>query len=338
MSERRLDRSLEAVTTRDEAAVESQALSLDGFKAAGARMGLRVALPFVLLMGTYVALRTLDNPLLGKSIVLATSLLLIAAAWKRSYYLLWAMYLQGLNVFGFLWERVDTAGMPLRFEYALDADRLIGLGQVPTVWLQQHLYTAGSPGVHDWFLMSVYFTFFAGPHLALLVLWQSDRQLARSFVVALLATLFLGLTVIALVPTAPPWMAAQEGLTEPVHRVVREIADGVSQSAYERGEQVAGSNPVAAMPSLHMAVAVVLAITLIRGRRGLVRVAVPYMAAMGLALVYLGEHYVVDVIAGLATGLIGYRAADLLLGVYRADEVVAETEAEAEPQALPKAA
>ena len=317
------------------AATHRSGISLDGFKAAGHRLGLRVAVPFVLLMGTYTAVRMIDNPWLGKSIVLATSLLLIWAAWQRSYLLLWAMYLQGLNVFGFLWERADTAGMPVRFEYALDADRVLGLGQLPTSWLQDLLYVPGSPGVHDWLLMAVYFTFFAGPHLALLVLWQSDRLLARSYVMALLATLFLGLTVIALVPTAPPWMAAEEGLTAaPVHRVVEDIVEGVNGSAYERGEQIAGSNRVAAMPSLHTAVTVVLAITMIRGRRSLRPLGIAYVTAMGFALVYLGEHYVVDVLAGIAVGLVGWRATDYLLGCYRHEAepaTEAEDPAEAEP-------
>jgi membrane-associated phospholipid phosphatase len=71
------------------------------------------------------------------------------------------------------------------------------------------------------------------------------------------------------------------------------------------------SNPVAAMPSLHTAFATIIALFLARRfhRRwrwlfGL------YPAAMGLALVYLGEHYVVDVVAGVVYALV----VDALIG------------------------
>jgi membrane-associated phospholipid phosphatase len=63
---------------------------------------------------------------------------------------------------------------------------------------------------------------------------------------------------------------------------------------------VFGGNPLAAMPSLHFATSVsaahVLAETsLVAGSLGWT-----YTLLLGLALVYLGEHYVVDLAAGLA--------------------------------------
>jgi hypothetical protein len=61
-----------------------------------------------------------------------------------------------------------------------------------------------------------------------------------------------------------------------------------------------GGNPLAAMPSLHFATSVMAAHQLsgtgpVAGLVGWV-----YTATLGVALVYLGEHYVVDLAAGLA--------------------------------------
>jgi len=59
-----------------------------------------------------------------------------------------------------------------------------------------------------------------------------------------------------------------------------------------------GGNPWAAMPSLHFATAVMAALHL--AEAGPVEGAVgwSYAGFLGFALVYLGEHYVTDLIAG----------------------------------------
>jgi membrane-associated phospholipid phosphatase len=68
--------------------------------------------------------------------------------------------------------------------------------------------------------------------------------------------------------------------------------------------QSAGSNPVAAMPSLHVAFAVLVAIVIGRRLRSRWRVLLAlYPAAMGFTLVYCGEHYVLDLVAGTAYAL-----------------------------------
>jgi membrane-associated phospholipid phosphatase len=61
-----------------------------------------------------------------------------------------------------------------------------------------------------------------------------------------------------------------------------------------------GGNPLAAMPSLHFATSLMAALLLaevgpIQGALGFA-----YTGALGFSLVYLGEHYVVDLIAGAA--------------------------------------
>jgi hypothetical protein len=61
-----------------------------------------------------------------------------------------------------------------------------------------------------------------------------------------------------------------------------------------------GGNPWAAMPSLHFATSLMTALLLaetgpVEGALGF-----SYAGALGFALVYLGEHYVIDLLAGLA--------------------------------------
>ena len=61
---------------------------------------------------------------------------------------------------------------------------------------------------------------------------------------------------------------------------------------------VFGGNPLAAMPSLHFATSVMAALAARRGGPLAGRSGSAYAATLGFALVYLGEHYVVDLLGG----------------------------------------
>ena len=63
---------------------------------------------------------------------------------------------------------------------------------------------------------------------------------------------------------------------------------------------VFGGNPLAAMPSLHFATSMMAALLLAEVGPVAGALGFSYAAALGFALVYLGEHYVVDVLAGAA--------------------------------------
>jgi membrane-associated phospholipid phosphatase len=63
---------------------------------------------------------------------------------------------------------------------------------------------------------------------------------------------------------------------------------------------VLGGNPLAAMPSLHFATSVTAAHALAETGRTARALGWSYALLLGVALVYLGEHYVIDLVAGLA--------------------------------------
>jgi membrane-associated phospholipid phosphatase len=63
---------------------------------------------------------------------------------------------------------------------------------------------------------------------------------------------------------------------------------------------VLGGNPLAAMPSLHFATSVSAAHVLAGTGALAGAIGWTYTVLLGTALVYLGEHYVVDLAAGLA--------------------------------------
>ena len=219
----------------------------------------------------------------------------------RTDFRLWWVYLAGALLFTQLWFLADESGATVRFRYVMDLDRLLLGGEVPTAWLQERLYVDGRRGALEWALIVVYTSYFFAPHLVAVLLWRRAEHAFRTYVTAYVALLFVGLAVFAAAPTAPPWMAAQEGRLPAVSRIILETASGFSPTFYERSYEAALGNAVAAMPSVHMGVTMLIALVAWRsGRTGLKLAGVAYLLVMAFALVYLGEHYVVDLLAGAA--------------------------------------
>jgi membrane-associated phospholipid phosphatase len=222
---------------------------------------------------------------------------------------LWAGYVLAVLLFANLRSLADETGIPVRFEYVVDLERVLFAGHSPSVWLQEHLYVPGEVGAVEIASIAVYFSYFFVPHLVALWLWLRRRDLFGRYATALLGSAYLGLAISFAVPTAPPWLAGQSGHLPLVSRIVEDVVTGVNPSAYSRGYEMVGINPVAAMPSLHMAGTVIVLLAAWRAGFGLRLAGIAYAAAMAFALVYTGEHYVVDVAAGSAVAAFAWTVA-----------------------------
>ena len=199
-------------------------------------------------------------------------------------------------------------------DYPVKVDRIIGLGELPGVRLQKALADPDREfTLPEKVLVMAHWVWFFVPHAA--VAWTALRKPERFPRAAALmyATFDLGAVCYWLVPTAPPWYAAQEGR---IGSVGDKETTALRRMMLDYGEQFWGNrwgtlydglagNPLAAMPSLHFATSVMSARVL--SEVGPVEGAVgwAYAATLGFALVYLGEHYVIDLIAGygLAEGV-----------------------------------
>ncbi len=183
----------------------------------------------------------------------------------------------------------------LMFGWAMD-------GQVPTVWLQQHLYRAE---VQWWDVLVswVYFSHFVAALAAAAVLWMRERSRWAAFMRRWAFLCASGLVTYFLYPAAPPWWAAQNGLLEEVARISTRgwKAFGLHGAGNLLNAGQLASNPVAAMPSLHTAFALFVVLFFLRStRRRWWPLLLAYPLAMTFTLVYSGEHYVIDVLVGWA--------------------------------------
>jgi membrane-associated phospholipid phosphatase len=188
----------------------------------------------------------------------------------------------------------------------ITADQAMFGGHVPTVWLQEHLFTAGTAHWYDVLVVPVYLSHFLVSLLLAVVLWCRSYTEFRRYLTALVGLTVAAVSTYVLYPMVPPWMASlnPSDLTGVhIHRVVQETLTtlGGSQLGSKVEQGAAYSNRVAAMPSLHAAIPMLL-LLLFFNRVGVVLrvVLVLNAAGMAFALVYGGEHYVTDVLAGWA--------------------------------------
>jgi membrane-associated phospholipid phosphatase len=215
----------------------------------------------------------------------------------------WAIYILGFVTFTILRVYADDFGPSARADYAIAIDRLLGLGTLPTLRLQHALYQYGSERALDRFSLAIYLSYFVAPPLFAVALWLRRKPAFRQYVVAMITLMTTCLAIHFLLPTAPPWLAALRGELPHVSRITYDVIYRISSGFYNYGHYVAGGNDVAAMPSLHMGATALIAVVLWQAG-GVWRISAgAYALAMGFSLVYLGEHYLIDVLAGAALAL-----------------------------------
>lgn len=257
----------------------------------------------------------------GREVVTAWLLLLLycvvagdGKAWRRAVVHDWLPLLAVLFAYdtlrGFAKELVDRAHVLPQ----LRADEWMFGGTVPTVWLQDKLYRA-VPSWYDYAIVPVYMSHFVVPMAVAAGLWATSYERFRRFVWSLVVLTAGTLLTYTLFPAAPPWLTSQTtDLLPYVERVTPHTlaVSGIPtiHNAVQRGEAYA--NPVAAIPSLHSAVPMLIVLLAWPYCRRLGHVLlVGYVAAMTFTLVYGGEHYVFDVLvgwvyAGIAVALVAW--------------------------------
>jgi hypothetical protein len=209
----------------------------------------------------------------------------------------------------------------VRVRYPILADRVIGLGELPSVRLQRAFASAeGRWRTHDRVLVWTHWSWFAFPHGTLAyILLRHPERFPRAALLTY-AVFDVGASVYWFLPTAPPWYAAAaaaaaavpsrpggqrelEAQPAEVRRLMVEYGEYFWRDGWGSLYSVFGGNPLAAMPSLHFATSVMAALLLAEAGPLAGAAGATYTATLGVALVYLGEHYVADLLAGVALTL-----------------------------------
>ena len=168
-------------------------------------------------------------------------------------------------------------------------------GNLPTVALQQHLYRASVISPWDWIALGLYFLHFVLPVVVGFVFWLGSREHYWRFVSALLLMSFLAFVTYLFFPSTPPWIQ----LPHEVHKISNETIAKWGISYYTSPiYQNLDPNRYAAFPSLHAAYPTLAVVFAWRRYPRLAIGLLVWAAAVWFSVVYLGEHYVVDVLCG----------------------------------------
>jgi hypothetical protein len=227
-------------------------------------------------------------------------------------------------------DRPERLEQRTRIDYPIVCDRVLGLGEQPTFRLQRAFGRPGRARALDHVLVWVHWLWFFEPHtVAAWMLWRHPERFTRTAVM-ISSPFHLGCIVYLVVPTAPPWWAGEKGRMPGVRRIMVEVGERTWGRLWRHLYDFLGGNPVAAMPSLHLASSVMAAHMLSEAGGVEATLGWTYAGVLGFGLVYLGEHYVIDLLAGVAlteaVRLLGPRAAPALI---RASAAVKALEAHA---------
>ena len=201
----------------------------------------------------------------------------------------------------------------VNFTWMVDVDRLLFLGNLPTVWLQEHLWH-GQVQWYDFVLYITYMLHFVLPLALAFVIWKLKPLYYWRYVTAFLVVSFAGFITYLAFPAAPPWMASDMGYIPHIERVSSHVWAALGIHDFPSLYNKMAPNPVAAVPSLHAAYATLFALfafKLFKSRWKYLSLLYPVFIYFGT--VYQGEHYAIDELLGGVYAVGAYIAAPYVL-------------------------
>ncbi len=202
----------------------------------------------------------------------------------------------------------DKFGLPIHVTDIVSIERAISfpIGELPTTLLQSlHQGAASSPDVLASISVIFYFLHFPLPLAVGFLLWIHQRRIYYDYVAALIVLSMVAFVTFLLLPVAPPWWAAQHGFASNVLHLRDTGFSGLAHFFgfgnyfYSYSVYSISSDDVAAFPSLHAAYPFLAFLFARRafGKAGWLMLA--YTACVWFAIVYLGEHWVFDIVGGV---------------------------------------
>jgi PAP2 superfamily len=239
----------------------------------------------------------------------------------------WVPVFVGLVLYVMTEAAVPDLGMKIHYVPQIDADRLLGFGTLPTTWLQAHLY-GGETGALEIFSLLMYVSHFLAPLALAFLLWAFwSRSGFKELLFGILAVSILGDITFLLAPTAPPWLAAEHGLIPHVHPIITNaLYDLNLDTLAGRKGDPSSYNIVAAIPSLHAAWPVICLFVIRKYQlpRWVLVTQLGITLGVLFAIVYTGEHYLVDALVGFLYAVVAWWLLQLVLGARRTRQQPAE--------------
>ncbi len=178
----------------------------------------------------------------------------------------------------------------------LKGDLLLFGGQIPTVLLQRLLDHRQFSDALNTVLTGVYISHFAIAVGVGLLLWLADHRVFTKYVVALLGMAMAAFLVFLVFPTAPPWFDSDHAFMPHIQRIFVDYVPSQFGPVFSR----INPNEFAAFPSMHAAFPFLGYLAMREWNRKASWAMLAWCIVVWFGVVYLGEHFMVDVISGIA--------------------------------------
>lgn len=275
-------------------------------------------------VGGYIALLTVLMIVRGVSItpdVLLVALGLAAVLIGRGRLFLrdWIPFIGLFFAYELMRGYADNFGASVHVADILGLERSLFFGYLPTQVLQDWLHPATGTDLVAVVATIFYFLHFPLPIAVGFFLWLRRRRAFYDFVAALIVLSMAGFVTFLLLPVAPPWWAAQHGYVAgpnglpAIAYLKQDGFDALARTFGFEGSYIysytiydINPNQVAAFPSLHAGYPFLAFLFARRffGRIGWLMLG--YAACVWFSVVYLADHYVVDVIGGVVYASAAY--------------------------------
>lgn len=181
----------------------------------------------------------------------------------------------------------------------INIDKMI-FGFIPTVRLQSLLYNPNHLMWYDYIAVTVYISHFVTPLIFGYYFWLKDRVFFKKFATGILVLAYAAFITYIIFPAMPPWMASSFGYIPPVKEVTGVVMSHFFNTRISLPSiySLFAGNAVAAMPSLHAALPLMTFYFLFKWNKKLGILFLPYVLSVWFAVIYLGEHYFIDVVMG----------------------------------------
>ncbi len=201
----------------------------------------------------------------------------------------------------------------VHFMEMINFDKWLFHGQVPTVFLQNWLYH-GTLHWFDYYFYFVYMLHFLAPFIIAALIWKYRPTHYWQFAAALVLLSYAGFITYIIFPAAPPWMASDLHIIPAITKLSTSVWWSWGVHSVPNIYAHFNPNPVAAVPSLHSAYPMLdlLFVYKLFGRKAAIPFAI-YPLSIWFGVVYLGEHYIFDVLAGILYATGAFYATELVI-------------------------
>jgi membrane-associated phospholipid phosphatase len=220
--------------------------------------------------------------------------------WVRGLVVDWLPFILFLFAYDYVRSVADETGFTPHLAPQIKADRLMFGLPLPNVELQSQFYHPAALSWYDYVTWVTYITHFFGTLTLAVILWRFAYPLFRKWRTLVMWLSAAGFATYVLYPAVPPWLASDTGKIGKVTKIKDAMFAHTGTKSITSAVEKNWVDKVAAMPSLHAAFPMMM--TMLFWHKGW-RWRVPFLAytfLMGYSLVYLGEHWVIDIFVGWA--------------------------------------